>query len=122
MRVYERPINKTELRSNIERNRKARRVVAGFMRIKAILPYYGAKRKRASQIIEVFGKHRVYWEPFCGSMAVLMLKKPCEMETVSLQSFCPKKKNPRKQQVEVLLVNNMEEGLFRNPTQASRGL
>lgn len=53
------------------------------MKIKAIVPYFGAKRKIASQIIEQFGKHRVYWEPFCGSMAVLMLKPPSEMETVN---------------------------------------
>jgi len=53
------------------------------MKIKAIVPYFGAKRKIASKIIEYFGKHRTYWEPFCGSMAVLMLKKPCEMETVN---------------------------------------
>ena len=53
------------------------------MKIKAILPYFGSKRKIASQIVELFGEHRVYWEPFCGSMAVLMLKPPCEMETVN---------------------------------------
>ena len=53
------------------------------MKIKAIVPYFGAKRKIASKIIEYIGKHRVYWEPFCGSMAVLMLKKPCEMEMVN---------------------------------------
>jgi len=29
------------------------------------------------------GPHKTYWEPFCGSMAVLMLKPPCEMETVN---------------------------------------
>ncbi len=53
------------------------------MRIKAIVPYYGGKRKGGRQIIELFGSHRVYWEPFCGSMAVLMLKPTCEMETVN---------------------------------------
>lgn len=53
------------------------------MKIRAIAPWFGGKRKIASQIIEVIGKHRVYWELFCGSMAVLMLKPPCEMETVN---------------------------------------
>lgn len=53
------------------------------MKIKAVVPYYGSKRKAASQIIEVFGRHKTYWEPYCGSMAVLMLKPPCEMETVN---------------------------------------
>lgn len=53
------------------------------MKIKAIVPWFGAKRKLAPQIVEIMGPHRVYWEPFCGSMAVLMLKPPCEMETVN---------------------------------------
>lgn len=53
------------------------------MKIKSIAPWFGGKRKIASQIIYFFGEHRVYWEPFCGSMAVLMLKPPCEMETVN---------------------------------------
>lgn len=53
------------------------------MKIKAILPYFGGKRNLAPQIVEAMGPHKVYWEPFCGSMAVLMLKPPCEMETVN---------------------------------------
>lgn len=53
------------------------------MRIKSIVPYFGGKRKIASKIIELFGEHQVYWEPFCGSMAVLMLKPICEIETVN---------------------------------------
>lgn len=53
------------------------------MKIKAIAPWFGSKRKIALKIIEIIGSHRVYWEPFCGSMAVLMLKPPCEMETVN---------------------------------------
>lgn len=53
------------------------------MKIKAIAPWFGSKRKRASKIVEIIGAHRVYWEPFCGAMAVLMLKPPCEMETVN---------------------------------------
>lgn len=53
------------------------------MKIKAILPYFGGKRNLAPKIVETLGTHRVYWEPFCGSMAVLMLKPPCKMETVN---------------------------------------
>lgn len=53
------------------------------MKIKAIAPWFGGKRKVASQIVEMMGSHKAYWEPFCGSMAVLMLKPPCEMETVN---------------------------------------
>jgi len=53
------------------------------MKIKSIAPWFGSKRKIASKIVEIIGSHRVYWEPFCGSMAVLLLKTPCEMETVN---------------------------------------
>jgi len=53
------------------------------MKIKAIVPYFGGKRNIASKIVEVFRPHKVYWEPFCGSMSVLMVKPPCEMETVN---------------------------------------
>ncbi|KKK94688.1 hypothetical protein LCGC14_2680340 [marine sediment metagenome] len=53
------------------------------MKIKAIVPWFGSKRNLAPKIVEQLGKHRVYWEPFCGAMAVLMLKPPCEMETVN---------------------------------------
>lgn len=53
------------------------------MKIKSIVPWFGSKRTLAPQIVEIIGSHRVYWEPFCGSMAVLMLKPACEMETVN---------------------------------------
>lgn len=53
------------------------------MKIKALAPWFGGKRNLAPKIVEVLGKHRVYWEPFCGSMAVLMAKPPCVMETVN---------------------------------------
>jgi DNA adenine methylase len=53
------------------------------MKIKAILPYFGGKRKLAGRIVEALGDHKSYWEPFCGSMAVLFAKQPCEMETVN---------------------------------------
>lgn len=53
------------------------------MKIKSIVPWFGTKRRRAPKIIEIIGPHRSYWEPFCGSMAVLLLKPPCEMETVN---------------------------------------
>ena len=53
------------------------------MKIKSLAPWFGGKRKLAPKIVELLGPHRSYWEPFCGSMAVLMLKPPCEMETVN---------------------------------------
>lgn len=53
------------------------------MKIKALAPWFGAKRNLAPRIVELLGKHRVYWEPFCGSMAVLLVKPRCQMETVN---------------------------------------
>lgn len=53
------------------------------MTIKAIAPWFGGKRNLAPRIVELLGPHRVYWEPFCGSMAVLLVKPPCVMETVN---------------------------------------
>jgi len=52
------------------------------MKIGAIAPWFGGKRTLAPVIIEELGKHRAYWEPFCGSMAVLMAKPTCRQETV----------------------------------------
>jgi len=45
------------------------------MKIKGILPWFGGKRTLASAIIAELGKHKMYVEPFCGSLAV-MLGKP----------------------------------------------
>jgi DNA adenine methylase len=53
------------------------------MKITAIAPLFGGKRNLAPEIIRLLGPHRVYWEPFCGSMAVLLAKEPCVMETVN---------------------------------------
>ena len=53
------------------------------MKITAIAPWFGSKRNLAPQILRLLGKHRVYWEPFCGSMAVLLAKPPCVMETAN---------------------------------------
>ena len=52
-------------------------------KITAIVPWLGSKRNLAPTIVEELGLHRVYWEPFCGSMAVLLAKPPCVMETVN---------------------------------------
>lgn len=52
------------------------------MRIKSIAPYYGAKRKMAKKIIELLGRHTMYFEPFGGSLAVLMAKEKSKFETV----------------------------------------
>lgn len=53
------------------------------MPIKALAPWFGSKRTLASRIVAELGTHRAYWEPFCGSMAVLLSKPPATMETVN---------------------------------------
>lgn len=51
--------------------------------IGSILPYFGSKRTLAPRIVRELGEHRAYWEPFCGSMAVLLAKPETSMETVN---------------------------------------
>jgi DNA adenine methylase len=53
------------------------------MKIAALAPWFGGKRTLAPVIVEELGPHRAYWEPFCGSMAVLMGKPSSSMETVN---------------------------------------
>ena len=53
------------------------------MLIKSLAPWFGGKRNLAPVIVAELGDHRAYWEPFCGSMAVLLSKAPCKMETVN---------------------------------------
>lgn len=53
------------------------------MKIKALVPWFGAKRILAPKIVELLGRHSNFWEPFCGSMAVLLSKRTCSMETVN---------------------------------------
>lgn len=49
--------------------------------ITAIAPWFGGKRSLAPRIVEQLGPHKAYWEPFCGSLAVLFAKKPSQQET-----------------------------------------
>jgi DNA adenine methylase len=51
--------------------------------ITAICPWFGGKRTLAPRIITELGKHSAYWEPFCGSMAVLLQKPESSHETVN---------------------------------------
>lgn len=53
------------------------------MKISAIAPWFGSKREMAPKIVEQLGPHRCYWEPFCGSMAVLLAKPEVSQETVN---------------------------------------
>lgn len=53
------------------------------MKVKAIAPWFGGKRTMAPDIVQQLGKHTQYFEPFCGSMAVLFAKQPSQKETVN---------------------------------------
>lgn len=52
-------------------------------KVKAIAPWFGGKRTMAPEIIEELGPHGQYFEPFCGSMAVLFAKPQSQKETVN---------------------------------------
>ena len=51
--------------------------------INALVPWFGGKRTLAPEIVAELGDHACYFEPFCGSMAVLLAKPPCRSETVN---------------------------------------
>jgi DNA adenine methylase len=52
-------------------------------KVTAIAPWFGGKRILAQQIVPQFGGHDYYFEPFCGSMAILFAKPPSKVETVN---------------------------------------
>jgi DNA adenine methylase len=52
-------------------------------KIGALAPWFGGKRTMASDIVTKLGKHTQFFEPFCGSMAVLLQKDPSQKETVN---------------------------------------
>lgn len=47
------------------------------------MPYFGGKMQLASSIAALLPGHQHYVEPFCGSLAVLLAKRPSAMETVN---------------------------------------
>jgi len=51
--------------------------------INAIVPWFGTKRILAPEIVKQIGDHRAYFEPFCGSMAVLLAKPVATYELVN---------------------------------------
>ncbi len=53
------------------------------MKLKAIAPWFGGKRTMAPRIAAELGEHRQYFEPFCGSAAVLFAKPESRQETVN---------------------------------------
>lgn len=46
------------------------------MTVGTVMGYYGSKVRVAARIVDLLPEHDAYVEPFCGSMAVLMAKKP----------------------------------------------
>jgi DNA adenine methylase len=53
------------------------------MDVTAIAPWFGSKRTLAPVIVAELGPHHTYFEPFCGSMAVLLSKPKVRMEAVN---------------------------------------
>ena len=51
--------------------------------IKPPLTYFGGKTRIADRIVQLFPPHGHYVEPFMGSLAVLLAKRPSDMETVN---------------------------------------
>lgn len=51
--------------------------------MKPPLAYYGAKVTIAERIVALFPDHEHYVEPYAGSLAVLLAKRPSRMETVN---------------------------------------
>jgi DNA adenine methylase len=56
---------------------------AAGMKIGAMAPWFGSKRTLALEIVRELGSHCSYWEPCCGSMAILLAKAACGMEVVN---------------------------------------
>lgn len=53
------------------------------MTIKAIAPWFGGKRTMADDIVAELGPHTQYFEPFCGSLAIILSKPRAQKETVN---------------------------------------
>lgn len=53
------------------------------MKLKAMAPWFGGKRTMAPLIVNQLGEHKQYFEPFCGSAAVLFAKTPVSFETLN---------------------------------------
>jgi DNA adenine methylase len=51
--------------------------------VSSLAPWFGAKRSFAAEIVRQIGPHAAYFEPFCGSMAVLFAKPAARIEVVN---------------------------------------
>lgn len=61
----------------------ANTLTAAAPKISAIAPWFGSKRTLAPRIVKELGPHTSYFEPFCGSCAVLLAKPITSFETVN---------------------------------------
>jgi DNA adenine methylase len=85
MRRRQAPSNFLEEQRSFQKtilSKKGHSAMAEEMKVKGIYPGFGSKRGMAALISHQLGPHRAYWEPFCGSMAVLLAKPVCTSETV----------------------------------------
>ncbi|MCE5277164.1 MAG: DNA adenine methylase [Planctomycetaceae bacterium] len=57
--------------------------MAADMKIKSLAPWFGGKRTLAPRICAELGKHTQYFEPFAGSLAIILAKAPSQKETVN---------------------------------------
>lgn len=51
--------------------------------IMSLAPWFGGKRTLAPEIVAALGPHNIFWDIFCGSMAILLCKPPCRTEVVN---------------------------------------
>lgn len=51
--------------------------------VTALAPWFGGKRTLAGEVVRQLGPHDTYFEPFCGSMAVLFRKPRTKFEQVN---------------------------------------
>lgn len=54
-----------------------------FPKIRALAPWFGAKRTLAEEIVLELGPHQKYDEPFCGSCAIVLAKPEATHETIN---------------------------------------
>ena len=53
------------------------------MALTSIAPWFGGKRTMAPLVVKQLGEHRAYYEPFCGSCAVVFAKPHSSIEIVN---------------------------------------
>lgn len=51
--------------------------------ISAIAPWFGGKRNLAPRLVDLFGEHNSYWEPFSGGCSILFSKPRCSLEVLN---------------------------------------